>query len=228
VSAPKDSVRTSVVHGRLFSAHEAHLRLNRLVHGALRAVLHDHPEIALSQGQIMSVSKRVVRQLEGNGYGLEIFLSLVQGGKTGPDVTTMNGERDDSGKPLSDEELLQVRQRLEGRPSTDDAVRLLATVDALGKEKRRTATAQLLEGFQGFAFWLTPEEARAAVAYYAPETGPARPFEREEGPCRACRGTGEMLVRSHCFGQDFEECSNCHGTRMDKQRLRVPELAKVL
>jgi hypothetical protein len=83
-TTPKTS--TSIVHGRLFGHHDAFIRLNRLIAGALRGAVHDHPDIVLA-GRETSIVKRVVKELVGNGYGLELFLSIVRAGQTGPEVS---------------------------------------------------------------------------------------------------------------------------------------------
>lgn len=89
MSVPKTNETLSVViNGRLFPADEASMRLSKVVHGAIKAAAHDHPEMGLSPNQILSVTKRVVSQLMGNSYALEIFVSLAKGGvKAGSTVT---------------------------------------------------------------------------------------------------------------------------------------------
>lgn len=78
MSRPKDSRPHTVVHGRLFTGEEAHMRLNRIVQGAISAAVHDHPDIALRYDQRASLAKRVVKGLVGNGYALEVFMSIAK------------------------------------------------------------------------------------------------------------------------------------------------------
>jgi hypothetical protein len=100
MSRPKDAMPHTVVHGRLFTGEEAHQRLNRLVQGAISAAVHDHPDIALRFDQRASIAKRIVKGLTGNGYGLEIFLSIAKsrgGTNGGAETGTTCHDDDDCG-----------------------------------------------------------------------------------------------------------------------------------
>jgi hypothetical protein len=79
MTQPKNKAKHTIVHGRLFPLEDAHNRLSALVHGALKAGAHDHPEMKLSPNSILSLTKRVVKQLEGHNYGLEILMSIAKG-----------------------------------------------------------------------------------------------------------------------------------------------------
>lgn len=47
-------------------------------------------------------------------------------------------------------------------------------------------------------------------------------FAMEEGPCRHCNASGEVMDSSHCFGYKYKDCPRCHGTKIDKHRIKVP------
>ena len=79
MTQPKNKSKHAVVHGRLFPLEDAHNRLNALVHGALKAAAHDHPELGLSPNALLSLTKRVTKQIEGHNYGLEILMSIAKG-----------------------------------------------------------------------------------------------------------------------------------------------------
>jgi hypothetical protein len=91
MSRPKaNETLTLVIDGRVFAPDEAALRLSKLVHGAVKAAAHDHPDMNLSPNNILSITKRVVSQLMGNSYGLEIFVALARGEvKAGSTVTVL-------------------------------------------------------------------------------------------------------------------------------------------
>jgi hypothetical protein len=88
VSTPNDKTKYIVeVVGRKYSFSDAFNRLNKLVSGAVQATYNDHKTDKPYNSIVQSITKRVVKQLMGNGYGLELLASIVQSGTTGPDVS---------------------------------------------------------------------------------------------------------------------------------------------
>ena len=96
-----------------------------------------------------------------------------------------------------------------------EAVDALESLYRAEDARERAATIALL---REMPHWLTAEEAtRLTDHLYAGGT-----IEFEAGVCRQCRGDGELVVGSRCFGVDRGECQNCHRHGMVEKRVKVP------